>query len=113
MKNNFDQIFGNPQRNGSFMVVVNSLLIFSAGYFVCRILMNPANNSNSYRNKQLLEVEKAKAKAKGDVGLVDIETMRKVVNEEVIKSIDDAKKRISENVDSTEFKQGKVVDKDV
>ncbi len=111
MKNNFDQIFGNPQRNGSFMVVVNSLLIFSAGYFVCRILMNPANNSNSYSNKQLLEVEKAKAK--GDVGLVDIETMRKVVNEEVIKSIDDAKKRISENVDSTEFKQGKVVDKDV
>jgi hypothetical protein len=109
MKNNFDQIFGNPQRNGSFMVVVNSLLIFSAGYFVCRILMNPANNSNSYRNKQLLEVEKAK----GDVGLVDIETMRKVVNEEVIKSIDDAKKRISENVDSTDFKQGKVVDKDV
>ena len=90
MKNNFDQIFGNPQRNGSFMVVVNSLLIFSAGYFVCRILMNQANNSNSYRNKQLLEVEKAK----GDVGLVDIETMRKVVNEEVIKSIDDAKKRI-------------------
>ena len=111
MKNNFDQIFGNPQRRGSFMVVVNSLLIFSAGYFVCRILMNPANNSNSYRNKQLLEVEKAKAK--GDVGLVDIETMRKVVNEEVIKSIDDAKKRISENVDSTDFNQGKVVDKDV
>ena len=35
----------------------------------------------------MLELEKVK----GDVGLVDIETMRKVVNEEVIKSIDDAK----------------------
>ena len=108
MKNNFDQIFGNPQRSGMFMVVINGLLIFSAGYFVCRLFMKPVNNSNSYRNKQLLEVEKVK----GDVGLVDIETMRKVVNEEVIKSIDEAKKRISENVDSTDFKEGKVVDKD-
>ena len=70
--------------------------------------MKPVNNSNSYSNKQLLELEKVK----GDVGLVDIETMRKVVNEEVIKSIDDAKKRISENVDSTDFNEGKVVDKD-
>ena len=108
MKNNFDQIFGNPQRNGSFMVVVNSLLIFSVGYFFCRLFMKPVNNFNSYSNKQLLELEKVK----GDVGLVDIETMRKVVNEEVIKSIDDAKKRISENVDSTDFNEGKVVDKD-
>ena len=109
MKNNFDEIFGNPQRSGGFMFVVNSLLIFSAGYFVCRIFMNPANNSNSYKNKQLLELKKAK----GDVGLVDIETIRKVVNEEVIKSIDAENKKISENVDSTDFKEGKDVGKDV
>jgi hypothetical protein len=109
MKNNFDEIFGNPQRSGGFTIIVNSLLIFSAGYFVCWIFLKPEFNSISYKNKQLLELKKAK----GDVGLVDIETIRKVVSEEVIKSIDDENIRKSENVDSTDFKEGEAVDNDV
>jgi len=109
MKNNFDEIFGNPQRSGGFTIIVNSLLIFSAGYFVCWIFLKPEFNSISYKNKQLLELKKAK----GDVGLVDIETMRKVVSEEVIKLIDAENKKISENIDSSDFKEGEVVDKDV
>ena len=58
MKNNFDQIFGNPQRSGMFMVVINGLLIFSAGYLVSRIFMKPVNNSISNKSRQLLAAEK-------------------------------------------------------
>ena len=54
MKNNFDEIFGNPQRNGGSMVIVNSLLIFSAGYFVCRFIMKPINKSIFNKSKQLI-----------------------------------------------------------
>jgi hypothetical protein len=58
MKNNFDQIFCNPQRCGMFMVVINGLLIFSAGYFVSSIFMKLANNSISNKSRQLLDAEK-------------------------------------------------------
>jgi hypothetical protein len=58
MKNNFDQIFGNPQRSGMFMVVINGLLIFSAGYLVSSIFMKPVNNSISNKSRQLLDAEK-------------------------------------------------------
>ena len=58
MKNNFDQIFGNPQRSGMFMVVINGLLIFSAGYLVSRIFMKPVNNSIPNKSRQLLDAEK-------------------------------------------------------
>ena len=58
MKNNFDQIFGNPQRSGMFMVVINGILIFSAGYLVSSIFMKPVNNSISNKSRQLLDAEK-------------------------------------------------------
>ena len=58
MKNNFDQIFGNPQRSAIFMVVINGLLLFGTGYLVSSIFMKPVNNSISNKSRQLLDVEK-------------------------------------------------------
>ncbi|MDC3306017.1 hypothetical protein OAV36_03745 [Flavobacteriales bacterium] len=105
MKNNYEQIFGVSQRSGMFTVIVNGLLLFSAGYLVSRFFIMPSNNSNSNRNNQLLEI----VKVKGDIVIESKDAMLKMVKEEIRKSIDAEKKKVKEDLVHVDFK----VEKDV
>jgi len=109
MKNNFDQIFGNPQRSGILMVVVNSILIFGAGYLVSRIFMKPINDSSPNKKQQLLGEKKDKI---NDM-LPHQETMRKMIQEEISESIKEGgnKNNVIEKMSTINLMEEKKVSK--